>query len=304
MVADQLPDHYAVLGVPPTADHSTIQKAYRKQAMLRHPDRGGSHAQMVELIAAWEILSDPERRAHYNAARRQPQDSRSVVVARYESQAATTRAASYPSSWSEFSAWQEKVFIELSQAKNVTPKYLFQFGGFMVVAFLIYGPVSGYTKANFPDSLGAMMLNALAILVSVLVGVLSGTMVFNLTARLFPGLTRYHAGRDPDSDKPVTQRRGLSIGLGAAAVGFAGMALSGIMPLSQDGRAIILGIGFVLLLGGLIVYLIEKSIALAKREKSLNHSTEFRSHRSKWTLIWATVTLSVLALLVWTIANL
>ncbi|NJR63308.1 MAG: J domain-containing protein [Cyanobacteria bacterium CRU_2_1] len=29
--------------------------------MKCHPDRGGSHEQMVLLNEAWEILSDPER---------------------------------------------------------------------------------------------------------------------------------------------------------------------------------------------------------------------------------------------------
>ena len=72
-------DLYAVLGVPRTADSATIRTAYRAQAHVRHPDRGGTHAAMTQLNVAFHVLRDPARRAAYDAERdaaRQPQDSR------------------------------------------------------------------------------------------------------------------------------------------------------------------------------------------------------------------------------------
>lgn len=304
MTTDTLTDHYGVLGVPPDSDHDTIRKAYRKLAMLRHPDRGGSHAQMVELITAWEILSDPVRRAHYDAARRQPEDNQTQSVARHETHAAEVQATSYPASWKDFAEWQQGIFTEIGQTKNATPKFMFQLAGFMVASLVIYGPALEYSTNHFPDSLAATLLNGLAILVSVGIGVLSGTVVYNLAAQVFPGLAKTHPGKDTSTqNQPQTGWR-LSIGLCASAIGFAMMPLSGYLPLNEDGKTLLMGIGLLLLLGGLVVYLIEKNVAWVKTESRLNHSAEFSAHRSKWTMIWVAVTVSVLGLLVWTVTHL
>jgi len=60
--------HYAVLGVEPDAPAETIRAAYRRAARRTHPDTGGSAEQFAAVQAAWEVLSDPERRAEYEAA--------------------------------------------------------------------------------------------------------------------------------------------------------------------------------------------------------------------------------------------
>jgi curved DNA-binding protein CbpA len=49
-------DYYQVLGVDLNASFETIRDAYRQRAMKCHPDRGGSHQQMVLINEAWEIL--------------------------------------------------------------------------------------------------------------------------------------------------------------------------------------------------------------------------------------------------------
>jgi DnaJ-class molecular chaperone len=73
------PDHYATLGLDRQCTDAQIRSAYRLLAKQQHPDvNGGSRvavAQTQALNAAYEILSDPERRRDYDrefAARKPP----------------------------------------------------------------------------------------------------------------------------------------------------------------------------------------------------------------------------------------
>lgn len=69
-------DCYAVLGVEPDADLETIRRAILAEVRRAHPDRGGSHEQMVLVNEAWEILSNPEMRRTYDAHRRNSESER------------------------------------------------------------------------------------------------------------------------------------------------------------------------------------------------------------------------------------
>lgn len=72
-------DHYAVLGVSPTATTAEIRRAYRQLVALEHADRHGSDPAAVErtrsLNLARDILTDPPRRAHFERERRLEQAS-------------------------------------------------------------------------------------------------------------------------------------------------------------------------------------------------------------------------------------
>lgn len=57
---------YEVLGVQPTDDLATIKKTYRSLSKKHHPDQGGTTEKMAELVWAWGILSDPEKRKRYD----------------------------------------------------------------------------------------------------------------------------------------------------------------------------------------------------------------------------------------------
>ena len=63
-------DYYEVLGVAPGAGETEIKKAYRQLALQYHPDRnpGDTRAEerFKEISEAYAVLSDPDKRAHYD----------------------------------------------------------------------------------------------------------------------------------------------------------------------------------------------------------------------------------------------
>lgn len=65
-------DYYDVLGVPKTADEDDIKTSYRKLASKYHPDKlaesekAAGEAKFKEAKEAYEILSDPQKRAAYD----------------------------------------------------------------------------------------------------------------------------------------------------------------------------------------------------------------------------------------------
>ncbi|MDX6325705.1 MAG: molecular chaperone DnaJ [Nocardioidaceae bacterium] len=62
-------DPYEILGVPRDADADAIKKAYRRLARTLHPDVNPdpqSQERFKDVTRAYEILSDPEKRRHYD----------------------------------------------------------------------------------------------------------------------------------------------------------------------------------------------------------------------------------------------
>jgi molecular chaperone DnaJ len=64
-------DYYKVLGVPETATDKEIRRAYRKLAKEHHPDSNPGHEdRFKEISAAYDVLSDAEKRSAYDEVRR------------------------------------------------------------------------------------------------------------------------------------------------------------------------------------------------------------------------------------------
>ncbi|MCC5923432.1 MAG: DnaJ domain-containing protein, partial [Crocinitomicaceae bacterium] len=61
--------NFDILGIPPTTDKEKIKKAYRKKALLYHPDRNSdpkAHQLFIKITEAYETLVSQEKRQQIN----------------------------------------------------------------------------------------------------------------------------------------------------------------------------------------------------------------------------------------------
>ncbi|MBI2856584.1 MAG: DnaJ domain-containing protein, partial [Chloroflexi bacterium] len=62
-------DYYQVLGVPRSASQEEIRAKFRRLALEYHPDRNrepGAQEKFKEINEAYQVLSDPQKRAEYD----------------------------------------------------------------------------------------------------------------------------------------------------------------------------------------------------------------------------------------------
>ncbi|HEU5393476.1 MAG TPA: DnaJ domain-containing protein, partial [Candidatus Methylomirabilis sp.] len=63
-------DYYEVLGLPRSATERDLKRAYRRLARRHHPDVNpgdkAAEARFKEITEAYEVLSDPQKRAEYD----------------------------------------------------------------------------------------------------------------------------------------------------------------------------------------------------------------------------------------------
>lgn len=59
-------DFYKILGVPKTCTPTELKRAYRKQCLVHHPDKGGNEADFKALSEAYDVLSDESKRKLYD----------------------------------------------------------------------------------------------------------------------------------------------------------------------------------------------------------------------------------------------
>lgn len=106
-----MPTYYETLEVGADATFSEIKSAYRKKAMNCHPDRGGSHVEMVMVNEAWEVLSDSKSRKQY--------DQLLATGASMDGKfaAARSRATNYPKTWAKFDQWFNAIGKDFTDAE-------------------------------------------------------------------------------------------------------------------------------------------------------------------------------------------
>lgn len=83
-----LPDYYALLEAPRTATTAEIKRSYRRLARRYHPDAraaqpgGADEAELNRRITllneAYAVLSNPQKRADYDAQRRRSEDHHTI----------------------------------------------------------------------------------------------------------------------------------------------------------------------------------------------------------------------------------
>ncbi|KAF7327557.1 hypothetical protein MKEN_00334700 [Mycena kentingensis (nom. inval.)] len=96
------PDYYQLLEVEETADDSEIKKAFRRLALIHHPDKNqndveGATKRFAALQQAYEVLSDPQERAWYDShkASLAPEPDDATVFEDIQKGAAPSRARAH-----------------------------------------------------------------------------------------------------------------------------------------------------------------------------------------------------------------
>lgn len=110
------PNHYAALGLKPTATAAEIKRAYHRQAKAAHPDAGGNAETMAQVNEAYQILSDPVARHLYDQRSadapetHQPHSGRPRRYIAEDPEAAHGREADRinreRTAWARHSAWE------------------------------------------------------------------------------------------------------------------------------------------------------------------------------------------------------
>ncbi|CAE7231998.1 DPH4 [Symbiodinium pilosum] len=105
--------HYSELGISWSASHRAICTAYRQRALQTHPDKGGSHDAYVRVRQAFEVLSDQNLRADYDAelraagARDSSESSGSVPTASATGSGGSSASRQQPLVLMGNTPWQE-----------------------------------------------------------------------------------------------------------------------------------------------------------------------------------------------------
>jgi hypothetical protein len=109
-------DYYAVLNISPKAEQEVIDGAYRRLALKYHPalnPSASTYERIREINEAWEVLSDPGRRARYDRSRLYTEATKAVG-----------KAESRGSPGIRFQAAPNPRAERISRASNVPPETL------------------------------------------------------------------------------------------------------------------------------------------------------------------------------------
>ena len=101
-----LTDYYEALQISPNADLDTIQRVYRMMAQRFHPDNTatGNQAAFQLILQAYRVLSDPEKRAEYDAQHRAATEVRWQIFDKPETSAGSGIEEEKKKRWALLSA--------------------------------------------------------------------------------------------------------------------------------------------------------------------------------------------------------
>jgi curved DNA-binding protein CbpA len=82
MSSNEVEDYYELLQVSDAAEPETINRVYRMLAQRYHPDNreSGNEARFRAITEAYQVLSNPEKRAQYDATNQQRRKDRWRVI--------------------------------------------------------------------------------------------------------------------------------------------------------------------------------------------------------------------------------
>ncbi|PJJ72605.1 nuclease-like protein [Diaminobutyricimonas aerilata] len=95
---------YEVLGVPATASHDELRRAYKRLLRTTHPDVGGDAGRFIAVQQAWERVATPEDRAAYDRGSSRESDQREAWAqpaggAPRRDSRPTARSYGHPGGW-------------------------------------------------------------------------------------------------------------------------------------------------------------------------------------------------------------
>lgn len=158
----QAQDHYEVLQVHPSAHADVIHAAYRRLALLYHPDRNPSAEAariMARINVAYEVLSDPQRRAEYDRERGASPDYTSNTPPHQQEPAGYSSTSE--SNWGGRGSGRRFTTVPVGQAaRSAAAVIKWQIGFFGRPISVIAGIIAllAFALLGFSDSMIALLL--------------------------------------------------------------------------------------------------------------------------------------------------
>jgi len=118
-----------------------------------HPDRGGSHEQMLSINEAFQVLADPASKRSYDEWRSNQQNEGARQAAEAAADRAQQKAGDYPRDWGAFEKWFDVISkdfiraefgcgnlggVKMPTAKNSFTAWLFIIGGGLLGLFVLF----------------------------------------------------------------------------------------------------------------------------------------------------------------------
>lgn len=118
-------DYYKILGVDRSATAATIRKAYLKLSLKHHPDKNpdnpeAAKAQFVRIGQAYEVLSDPSQRRHYDADMRSGGGGQQQQQHHYYGGASSSHESSYQSQQRQEASFDSSSYDSYREAFDAT----------------------------------------------------------------------------------------------------------------------------------------------------------------------------------------